>query len=235
MRSGNGVKTLGIVGFVAKGVALLILGVLLLVAAVRGRSVGRGRVGCRDRRAARGAVRTLARRSHRRGAHHLRSLLRVSREVRGSVARGIRPVNALCDAQPVAQARRMTENTPEEVTGAEAMARIKELVEDIDFTMLTTQDAAGNLVSRPMSTRQMDDSGDIWFFTLRRLQEGRRGAGRSRREPRLRRLEGLPVRHGRRARAGRARPRQDGGALHVVARRSGSKTDSRRRASRFCG
>ena len=52
-----------------------------------------------------------------------------------------------------------------EVTGPEAIGRLKELVEDIDFTMLTTQDAAGNRVSRPMSTRQMDDQGDIWFFT----------------------------------------------------------------------
>ncbi|MDY0909167.1 pyridoxamine 5'-phosphate oxidase family protein [Microbacterium sp. CFBP9034] len=53
-----------------------------------------------------------------------------------------------------------------ELTGPEAIARVKELVEDIDFTMLTTKDPAGNLVSRPMSTRQMDDAGDIWFFTL---------------------------------------------------------------------
>jgi general stress protein 26 len=60
----------------------------------------------------------------------------------------------------------MTETIPEEVTGTEAIARVKELVEDIDFTMMTTQDADGNLVSRPMSTRQMDDNGDIWFFTL---------------------------------------------------------------------
>jgi general stress protein 26 len=60
----------------------------------------------------------------------------------------------------------MTDTHPQEVTGADAIARIKELVEDIDFTMLTTLDAAGNLVSRPMSTRQMDDAGDIWFFTL---------------------------------------------------------------------
>ena len=52
-----------------------------------------------------------------------------------------------------------------EVTGQEAIGRLKELVEDIDFTMLTTQDPAGNRVSRPMSTRQMDDQGDIWFFT----------------------------------------------------------------------
>lgn len=52
-----------------------------------------------------------------------------------------------------------------EITGPEALARVTELVEDIDFTMLTTIDDDGNLVSRPMSTRQMDEAGDIWFFT----------------------------------------------------------------------
>ncbi|MEU1972334.1 pyridoxamine 5'-phosphate oxidase family protein [Microbacterium sp. NPDC019599] len=58
-----------------------------------------------------------------------------------------------------------------EVTGAEARARMKELVEDIDFTMLTTVDAGGNLVGRPMSTRQMDDDGDIWFFASDRSKK----------------------------------------------------------------
>lgn len=52
-----------------------------------------------------------------------------------------------------------------ELTGPEALERAKALVEDIDFTMLTTQDAEGRFVSRPMSTREMDDQGDIWFFT----------------------------------------------------------------------
>lgn len=60
----------------------------------------------------------------------------------------------------------MAETETPDVTGADAIARVRELVEDIDFTMLTTQDAAGNLVSRPMSTRQMDENGDIRFFTL---------------------------------------------------------------------
>jgi len=60
----------------------------------------------------------------------------------------------------------MAETDTAELTGADAIARVKALVEDIDFTMLTTQDAEGNLVSRPMSTRQMDENGDIWFFTL---------------------------------------------------------------------
>ena len=52
-----------------------------------------------------------------------------------------------------------------EITGTEARDRVKALVEDIDITMLTTVDAAGRLVSRPMSTREMDEAGDIWFFT----------------------------------------------------------------------
>ncbi|MGN8552577.1 UNVERIFIED_CONTAM: pyridoxamine 5'-phosphate oxidase family protein [Microbacterium sp. SLM126] len=65
----------------------------------------------------------------------------------------------------------MAETTPQEVTGPDAIERVRELVEDIDFTMLTTRDATGNLVSRPMSTRQMDESGDIWFFTLEHTQK----------------------------------------------------------------
>lgn len=52
-----------------------------------------------------------------------------------------------------------------EITGNEARSRLKELVEDIDFAMLTTTDENDRLVSRPMSTRQMDDAGSIWFFT----------------------------------------------------------------------
>lgn len=60
----------------------------------------------------------------------------------------------------------MSDAHPQELSDVDARARLKELVEDIDFTMLTTQDAAGHLVSRPMSTRTMDASGDIWFFTL---------------------------------------------------------------------
>lgn len=58
------------------------------------------------------------------------------------------------------------EITAAEVTGVEAIARLKELVEDIDIAALTTRDESGNLVSRPMSTREMDENGDIWFFTL---------------------------------------------------------------------
>jgi len=71
----------------------------------------------------------------------------------------------------------MTSSDAEQITGPDAIARVKELVEDIDFTMLTTRDAEGNLVSRPMSTRQMDDAGDIWFFTLDDTKKVREAEG----------------------------------------------------------
>ena len=85
---------------------------------------------------------------------------------RRALRRSIRAVNALEENRGIADSEGMTHTEEDLVTGPEAIARVKELVEDIDFTMLTTRDAAGNLVSRPMSTRQMDDAGDIWFFTL---------------------------------------------------------------------
>lgn len=49
--------------------------------------------------------------------------------------------------------------------GAEALQKIKELVESIDFCMLTTLDAAGHMSARPMSTQQVEANGTIWFFT----------------------------------------------------------------------
>src|SRR5688500_8877434 len=46
----------------------------------------------------------------------------------------------------------------------DAVNKLKELLEGIDFCMLTTVDA-GHLRSRPMSTQQAEFDGDLWFFT----------------------------------------------------------------------
>ena len=46
----------------------------------------------------------------------------------------------------------------------EAIEKLKRFLEGIDFTMLTTI-ANGKLHSRPMSTQEMDENGDLWFFT----------------------------------------------------------------------
>lgn len=44
--------------------------------------------------------------------------------------------------------------------------KLRELVKDIDFCMLTTVDEGGDLHSRPMSSNgQIDPNGDVWFFT----------------------------------------------------------------------
>ena len=44
--------------------------------------------------------------------------------------------------------------------------KLREMIEDIDFCMLTTVDENGDLHSRPMSSNgEIDQNGDIWFFT----------------------------------------------------------------------
>jgi general stress protein 26 len=52
------------------------------------------------------------------------------------------------------------------MTRAEDLQKIRELIKDIDFCMLTTVDERGDLHSRPMSSNgEVDRDGDIWFFT----------------------------------------------------------------------
>lgn len=46
-----------------------------------------------------------------------------------------------------------------------ALAKTKILVDRIKFCMLTTLTPEGALVSRPMTTMDMDASGNLWFFT----------------------------------------------------------------------
>lgn len=49
---------------------------------------------------------------------------------------------------------------------ADDLQKLRELVKDIDFCMLTTVDKTGDLHSRPMSSNgDIDHNGDIWFFT----------------------------------------------------------------------
>ena len=49
-------------------------------------------------------------------------------------------------------------------TRQEAIEKIRELTEGIDFCMLTTIDG-GHMRSRPMSTQKFEFNGDLWFFT----------------------------------------------------------------------
>ena len=57
----------------------------------------------------------------------------------------------------------------EPATRDEGLKKIRAMIRDIDFCMLTTADEQGRLHSRPMSTnKQIDFNGDLWFFTYGR-------------------------------------------------------------------
>lgn len=47
----------------------------------------------------------------------------------------------------------------------DGIAKLAELIEGIQFAMLTTIDEEGMLRSRPMTTQQTTFDGDLWFFT----------------------------------------------------------------------
>jgi general stress protein 26 len=51
-----------------------------------------------------------------------------------------------------------------EKTKQEAIEKVRELIKEIDFAMLTTING-GQLRSRPMSTQEVEFDGDLWFFT----------------------------------------------------------------------
>ena len=47
----------------------------------------------------------------------------------------------------------------------EEIAKLKEMVRDIDIAKMTTVEADGSLPSRTMSTQQSESDGDHWFFS----------------------------------------------------------------------
>ena len=47
----------------------------------------------------------------------------------------------------------------------QSIKKLGELIEDIQFAMLTTVDEDGKLRSRPMATQRAEFDGELWFFT----------------------------------------------------------------------
>jgi len=48
---------------------------------------------------------------------------------------------------------------------SENIKKLRELIKDMRFAMLTTAEENGTLRSRPMATQEVEDDGDLWFFT----------------------------------------------------------------------
>jgi general stress protein 26 len=47
----------------------------------------------------------------------------------------------------------------------ESIAKLNELIKDIEVAMLTTYEQDGSLHSRPMATQKIEFDGVLWFFT----------------------------------------------------------------------
>ena len=61
----------------------------------------------------------------------------------------------------------------EMMNGDEGVAKIRELIKEIEFCMLTTVDDEGRLHSRPMAASNPGEfNGDLWFFTYGRSHKG---------------------------------------------------------------
>jgi general stress protein 26 len=58
----------------------------------------------------------------------------------------------------------MKTESPTPPTQAEALKKLRELVKELQFGMLTTITANGALRSRPMGTQQIEGDESIWFF-----------------------------------------------------------------------
>lgn len=50
---------------------------------------------------------------------------------------------------------------------ADDIKRVADLIAGFNFCMLTTRDAEGHLISRPMAVQQVEFDGDLWFVSDR--------------------------------------------------------------------
>ena len=53
------------------------------------------------------------------------------------------------------------------MTDTDNVAKLTELAKDIRIAMLTTVDADGSFISRPMAQQEVEPDGDLWFFAER--------------------------------------------------------------------
>ena len=56
-------------------------------------------------------------------------------------------------------------NTHDDVSKEKKISELRKLIDGIDIAMLTTRDASGRLVARPMATQTYDAAVDIFFMT----------------------------------------------------------------------
>ena len=58
-----------------------------------------------------------------------------------------------------------SDKTPENMTREQMVAKVAELIKDINVAMMTTEAEDGLLHSRPMATQKTEFDGTLWFFS----------------------------------------------------------------------
>jgi general stress protein 26 len=58
-----------------------------------------------------------------------------------------------------------SEETPNNMTREQMVAKVAELIKDINIAMMTTEAEDGLLHSRPMATQKTEFDGTLWFFS----------------------------------------------------------------------
>jgi general stress protein 26 len=58
-----------------------------------------------------------------------------------------------------------SDETPNNMTREQMIAKVAELIKDINIAMITTEAEDGLLHSRPMATQKTEFDGTLWFFT----------------------------------------------------------------------
>jgi general stress protein 26 len=58
-----------------------------------------------------------------------------------------------------------SDETPNNMTREQMVAKVAELIKDINVAMMTTEAEDGLLHSRPMATQKTEFDGTLWFFT----------------------------------------------------------------------
>ena len=56
-------------------------------------------------------------------------------------------------------------NTHDDVPTEKKVEELHKLIDGVEIAMLTTRDASGRLIARPMATQAHDGAADVWFMT----------------------------------------------------------------------
>jgi general stress protein 26 len=80
------------------------------------------------------------------------------------MACGVEPLRLRLPPDCVAFEAQLCDRRAGSVSHQDDVKKVADLLSDMRFAMLTTVDADGTLISRPMAVQEVEFDGDLWFF-----------------------------------------------------------------------